>query len=160
MGYKEMVLLEDLIEHSNLEHNYKICFVLENETLCTGDFRKPNNGSSTDEHSLIDSEKLLNDYKSFVFDNEWERQHLASLLEHVQEDVMNKKEKLESHFLISMWVFLTDEEFDPEDYLVGYDGLEIIYNFMTMKDSHEEFVLDGREMEPLWLYELPAEINS
>src|SRR5699024_2238250 len=114
----------------------------------------------TDEHSLIDSEKLLNDYKSFVFDNEWERQQLASLFEHVQEDVMNKKEKLENYLLISMCVFLTDEDFDPDDYLVGHDGLEIIYNFMTMKDSHEEFVLDGREVEPLWLYELPAEINS
>src|SRR5699024_975121 len=151
MRYKELVLLEDLIEHSNLEHNYKFCFVLENETLCTGDFRKPNNSSSTDEHSFVDSGKLLNDYKSFVLDNKWERQHLASLFEHMQEDGMYKKEKLENHFLMSMCVFLTDEDFDPDDYLVGYDGLEIIYNFTMMQDSHEEFVLDGREVEPLWL---------
>src|SRR5699024_2011165 len=159
MRYKEIVILEDLIEYLNPEYNYKLCFILENETLFTGDFRKPNNGSSTDEYSFIDSEKLLNDYKSFIFDNEWERKHLTTLFEHVQEDVIYKKEKLENYLLISMCVFLTDEGFDLDDYLVGYDGLEIIYNFTTMKDSHEEFVLDGREVEPLWLYELPPEIK-
>ena len=159
MRYKEIVLLEELIERLSPEHDYKFCFILGNMTLYTGEFRKKNKGSSMDEYSFIDSEKLLNDYRRYVYNNEWEREYVAALLDHLQGDAVNKKAKLENYFLISMMTFLTDEDTDPDDYLVGYDRLEIIYNFSSVKDFQEEFVLDGREVEPLWLYELPAEIN-
>ena len=159
MKYKEMVLLEDLVEHCSSENDYKISFMLDNKTLCIGDFRKrkTKQSLSTDDYSDIHSEKLLNDYMSFIYNSEQIRQYAIDLFAHFQGDVEYKKEKLENHLLASMTAFLTDEETNPNNYLTGYDGPEVIYNFSTPKGHHGEFVLDGREVEPFSLYELTTE---
>ncbi|MEY8292046.1 hypothetical protein AAK882_05275 [Carnobacteriaceae bacterium 52-44] len=162
MNYKEMVLLEDLVESISPEHHYKISFILRDKTLCIGDFRKRkmDKSLSTDDHSVIHSEKLLNDLMSFLSDeDEQSRQFTIDLFDHLQGDVIFKMKKLENHLLASLVVFLTDEEFNPNDYLIGYDGLEVIYNFSTAKGNHGEFVLDGREVEPFALNDLTEREN-
>ena len=160
MKYKEMVLLEDLVEHCSPEHDYKISFILDNKTLCIGDFRKrkTKQSVSTDDYSVIHSEKLLNDYMNFVYNNEQIKKYAVDLFAYFEEYVDDyQKEKFENHLLASMTAFLTDEETNPNNYLTGYDGPEVIYNFSTPKGQHEEFQLNGREVEPFSLYELKAE---
>src|SRR5690554_2423936 len=110
MKYKEMVLLEDLVEHCSPEHNYKIFFILDNKTLCIGDFRKrkTKQSLSTDDYSDIHSEKLLNDYMSFIYNNEEIRQYAIDLFAYFEEYVdFYQKEKIENHLLASMTAFLT-----------------------------------------------------
>lgn len=50
--------------------------------------------------------------------------------------------------------FIMDRELNLNDYLTGYDGPEIIYNFTTQNGQHGEFDLNGLEVEPHSLYVL------
>src|SRR5690625_7887234 len=122
-----MVLLEDLVESISPEHHYKISFILKDKTLCIGDFRKRkmDKSLSTDDHSAIHSEKLLNDLMSFLSDeDEQSLQFTLFLFYHLQGDDIFKTNKLENHFLSSSFVFLTDEYFNSDVYFLGYDGLD------------------------------------
>lgn len=95
MRYKEMVLLEDLLESFSPEQGYRMFFMMDEQFLCTGEFRIRfiENGMSYVDYSLIDSEKLLKDYKEFINDDEDNRQYIIELIAHTQGDTEYKEEK-------------------------------------------------------------------
>lgn len=156
MNYKEMVLLEDLLEHFSSEHGYKILFTIEERFLCTGEFRKKETKENLSENNypVIYSEKLLKEYKSFINDNDQNTQYVIDLFAHLQSNVGHKEEKLENYLLGSMTIFIMDRELNLNDCLAGYDGPETIYNFATQNGQHGEFDLNGLEVEPDSLYVL------
>src|SRR5690625_5249856 len=92
-------------------------------------------------------------------EDEQSRQFTIDLFYHLQRDLILKTNKPEKHILASAVVLLTDEEFNTDDYLIGYDGLEVIYNFSTSKGNHGEFVMDGREVESFALNDLTEREN-
>lgn len=162
MRYKEMVLLEDLLESFSPEQGYRMFFMMDEQFLCTGEFRKRfiENGMSYVDYSLIDSEKLLKDYKEFINDNEDNRQYIIELIAHTQGDTEYKEEKMENYLLGSMCKFLTNEDINLNDYLIGYDGPEVIYDFTPQGGDTGDFILDGEKIEPISLYVLDTRENQ
>jgi hypothetical protein len=162
MRYKEMVLLEDLLESFSPEQGYRMFFMMDEQFLCTGEFRKRfiENGMSYVDYSLIDSEKLLKDYKEFINDDKDNRQYIIELIAHTQGGTEYKGEKMENYLLGSMCKFLTNEDINLNDYLTGYDGPEVIYDFTPLGRDTGDLILDGEEIEPISLYVLNTKENQ
>jgi len=141
VNYKQMLLLEELVNHMGINGNFRLRFIIDN-VMCTGDFR---NGQD----DKIDTEKLIDDFIQYMNANE---EYFGDLRNRLEENIANKGEKFKTTVFNSMVVFLMESEKRVEGYLKAPKISEVIYNFHKGNEYHERYPAHGIMMDPFEMY--------
>lgn len=152
MNYKQMVLLEDLVKQL-WQDTVEVLFLMDND-FCMGTFRKLKANESEPGEFVecqVDSERLLEDYKQFALESQ---EHFEDLVRKLNEsDVEAKRDKIQSSILVDCELFLIEQGNNINDYLMGYDGPEIVYNLYRLDEHHERYLIKNTYIEPLFVFE-------
>lgn len=146
MNYKQMVLLEELLDVESKGIN-RIKFIMNEDfyDLCSGSFRK-----NISNH-YIDRDNLVKDFLSF---HEDEIVYFEGLWEHLRKDVKYKKDKFRNAIFNHFILFLEYIEDNTEEYLIGYEGPQIIYNATIENEYFEEYyIYEDTVFTPMLRYE-------
>lgn len=141
-----MVLLEELLDVESKGVN-RIKFVMNENyyDLCSGSFRK-----NISNH-YIDRDNLVKDFLSF---HEDEIVYFEGLWEHLRKDVKYKKDKFRNAIFNHFILFLEYIEDYTEEYLIGYEGPQIIYNATIENEYFEEYyIYEDTVFTPMLRYE-------
>lgn len=146
-----MVLLEELLDIESKGIS-RIKFVMNENfyDVCSGNFRK-----NISNH-YIDRDNLVKDFLSF---HEDEMVYFDELFEHLRKDVKYKKEKFRTAVFNQLILFLEYIEDNTEEYLIGYEGPQIIYNANIENEYFEEYyIYEDAVFTPMLRYEDEEEI--
>lgn len=151
--------MEELVDGMGSKGMFKMSFIMD-DVLCTGDFRKReadrllqggHDEESVEVKSPIDTEKLWKDYGKFV---EEEKEYFERLSAHLEENEDYREDIFLTSVFNDMVVFLMEKENSLDDYLIGAELPEVIYNFYKMNTYHEYYFVNGADMNPLSVFRM------
>jgi hypothetical protein len=146
MNYKQMVLFEEIIDNLSTGH-LRVVFGID-QRMSLGEFRKLGENDTGEDRVL--TKKLMSAYRKYVKED---KAYFDEIKEQLAGDVDYKRDKFLTILFNHVYVFLLEIKNKVDDYLVGYDGLEVIYNLYKLNEFYEVYLIDDEKITPFNLFE-------
>lgn len=155
MNYKQMVLLETLVNSFGSDSLFRVTFLMFDMHFY-GEFLLRDEEDRNEQWPRVHSERLKQDYLTTVME---EVDYFEALSADLKQSGPWRDVKFRNTIFNTMVVFLMEIENQVDDYFIDEPEAEMVYNLFTSPNKYvKELDLSGMRVNPFDLHEIKLKV--